>query len=412
MFDWPLWARESQIAPPGDWVIWLVLAGRGFGKTRTGAEWVRDRVSSGEGKHLIIAGPTSTDIRDVMIEGESGIMAVSPPWDRPTYSSHTGRLTWKNGAHALCITAEKPDRFRGKQCDSFWADELASWRYPDAWSQLQLGFRLGRPRSIVTTTPRPTSLIKALANRAGHDVVITRGTTYENRSNLAPEFFNQIIREYEGTRLGRQELEAEILDDNPNAMWNRSRIDEHRIPTRDLLPHMRRIVVAIDPAVTANPRSDETGIVVVGHGQDGHAYVLDDVSGVYTPAQWASRALDAYDRWKANMIVGETNNGGDLVERNIQAERRNAPPFKSVSATRGKQVRAEPISTLYEQGRVHHLGSLPRLEDQMCAWDPATDDHSPDRVDALVWGITYLDINRTSSAHSGLIRCGQSDRGR
>jgi len=398
-----LWARDKQLPPSWDWVIWLILAGRGFGKTRTGAEWVRDRVESGQGKHLIIAGPTSDDIRDVMIEGESGILAVSPTWNKPIYLANKSQLIWpKYGAKALCITAEKPDRFRGKQCDSFWADELASWRYPDAWNQMQLGFRLGsNPQGIVTTTPRPTPTIKKLVKRAGGDVQLTKGTTYENRSNLAKQFFDQVIREYEGTRLGRQELEAEILDDNPNALWKRTRIDVLRVASRDKLPPMRRIVVAIDPAVSTNPKSNETGIIVVGLGEDGHGYVLDDLSGVYSPAQWAARAIEAFDRLEADFIVGEVNNGGDLVERNVQAERQGVP-FKSVHASRGKQVRADPISTLYEQGRVHHLGTLGKLEDQMCGWDPANDETSPDRVDALVWGITYLDLNKKLSEYDGL----------
>lgn len=396
LYDWlGLWAREKQIPPPTAWVIWLILAGRGFGKTRTGAEWVRDRVASGRGKRIIIAGATSDDIRDVMIEGESGLLAISPPWDMPVYLAHKSQVVWpKHSAKALCITAEKPDRFRGKQCDTFWADELASWRYPDAWTQLQLGFRLGsNPQGIVTTTPRATKLVKELVARAGKDVALTHGTTYENRSNLAKQFFDQIIREYEGTRLGRQELEAEILDDNPGALWKRTVIDDHRV-LPEAVPPLRRVFVAIDPAVTTNPKSNETGIVVVGVGEDNHAYVLDDFSGVYSPAKWAARALVAFDKHRANKIIGETNNGGDLVERNIQAERAGVP-FEAVNASRGKATRAEPISTLYEQGRVHHVGVLPKLEDQMCAWDPANDDRSPDRVDALVWGVTALNINKT-----------------
>jgi phage terminase large subunit-like protein len=377
-----------------------------------GAEWVRQRVASGKAKRIIIAGPTSDDIRDIMIEGESGIFAISPPWDKPRYHRNQGKLAWANGATALCITAEKPDRFRGKQCDTFWADELASWRYPDAWTQLQLGFRLGDPKGIVTTTPRPTQLIKALVARAGQDVVLTRGTTYENRANLAEQFFAQVIREYEGTRLGRQELQAEILEDNPNALWNRTRIDELRVVSRADLPAMKRVVVAVDPAVSTNPRSNETGIVVVGLGTDGHAYVLDDMSGIYSPAQWASRILLAFDRWQGDYVVGEVNNGGDLVERNVQVERDDPPPFRSVHASRGKQVRADPVASLYEQGRVHHLGSLARLEDQMCAWDPANDASSPDRVDVLVWGITFLDINKKQQTYDGIRHGHQTARGR
>jgi len=403
LFDWGIWARDQQLAPPDPWVIWLVLAGRGYGKTRTGAEWIRNRVASGKAKRIIIAGPTTSDIRNVMIEGESGLLAVSPPWERPSYRSNHDKLIWANGATALCVTAEIPDRFRGKNCDTFWADELASWRYADAWTQLQLGFRLGDPKGIVTTTPRPTPLIKSLVARSRKDVALTSGTTYENRDNLAPQFFEQVIREYEGTRLGRQELEAQILDDNPNALWSRARIDDLRVMDREALPEMRRVVVAIDPAVSSSASSDETGIVVVGLGTDGHAYVLDDLSGKFTPAQWALRASGAFDTWKADFIVGEVNNGGDLVERNIQVERDNRIPFRSVHASRGKRVRAEPVASLYEQGRVHHFGTLGKLEDQMCAWDPAVDRSSPDRVDALVWGLSYLDLNLGRSTFESIL---------
>lgn len=387
LYDWPIWARDKQIAPGWEWVIWLVLAGRGFGKTRLGAEWIRRRVESGEGKRIILAGPTADDLRDVMIEGESGILAVSSPWCMPTYIAQKAKVVWPNGAQALCITAEKPDRFRGKQCDTFWGDELASWRYPDAWTQLQLGFRLGkRPQGIVTTTPRPIALVKDLLKRKGIDVAVTRGSTYENRANLAPAFFDQVIRQYEGTRLGRQELDAEVLEDNPGALWQRARIDDLRVTE---VPEMRRVVVAIDPAVSANRKSDETGIVVAGLGTDGHGYVLDDRSGIYQPAQWAARVVDAFDEHKADRVIGETNNGGDLVESNVRTARASIP-YKGVHASRGKQTRAEPISALYEQGRVHHVGCLARLEDQMCSWDPANDDESPDRVDALVWALTFL----------------------
>jgi phage terminase large subunit-like protein len=398
LYDWRgLIARPKQIAPDWQWVIWLILAGRGFGKTRCGAEWIREKVETGKAKRIILAAPTADDLRDIMIEGESGILATASPWCKPTYVANRGRVEWPNGAKALCISAEKPDRFRGKQCDAFWAEELASWRYPDAWTQLQLGFRLGAtPQGIVTTTPRPIPLVKALLARNGNDVAVTRGTTYENRSNLAPAFFDAIIRQYEGTRLGRQELQAEVLEDNPGALWQRPRIDALRVATA---PELRRVVVAIDPAVTANPKSNETGIVVVGLGIDGHAYVLDDKSGIFPPAQWAARAVAAFDSHRADKVIGETNNGGDLVESNVRTAR-NTIPYEGVHASRGKMTRAEPISALYEQGRVHHVGVLAKLEDQMCAWDPVNDDGSPDRVDALVWGLTFLMIGPQQAPQS------------
>lgn len=390
-YDWRILARDKQLAPDGiAWVIWLILAGRGFGKTRSGAEWIRDRVDAGIAKRIILAGPTSDDLRDTMLEGESGLIEISPPWNKPVYVANKSQVNWPTGAKALCITAEKPDRFRGKQCDTFWADELAAWRYPDAWTQLQLGFRLGtHPQGIVTTTPRPIKLIKELIKREGGDVVVTRGTTYENRANLAPAFYAQVIRQYEGTRLGRQELEAEVLDDNPGALWQRDRIDELRV---DVAPKLKRVVVGVDPAVSSNARSNETGIVVVGLGSDGHAYVLDDLSGVYKPAEWAARVVTAFDRHQADRVVGETNNGGDLVEANVRTAR-GTIPFTAVHASRGKATRAEPISALYEQGRVHHVGTLAKLEDQQCTWDPVNEDESPDRIDALVWAIWSLGLS-------------------
>jgi phage terminase large subunit-like protein len=392
-YDWELHALDKQVEPKGDWVLWLVLAGRGFGKTRIGAEWIRKRVESGEAKRIILAGATSDDLRDIMVEGESGILATAPPWNRPVYIANKNQVLWPNGAVALCITADKPDRFRGKQADTFWADELAAWRYADqAWPMLQLGFRLGRnPRGIITTTPRPIAVVRDLLKRVGSDVAISRGTTYDNRANLAPAFFAQVVKQYENTRLGRQELYAEVLDDNPGALWKRASIDDARVIES---PQLKRIVVAVDPAVTSNAASDETGIVVAGIGVDGHGYVLDDVSGIASPNDWAKRVIGAYRRWQADRVVAEVNNGGDLVEANI----RTVDPlvsYREVRATRGKAVRAEPIAALYEQGRVHHVGTLAKLEDQMCEWDPALPGRSPDRLDALVWALTDLMLGDT-----------------
>lgn len=417
LYDWQgLWARDKQLPPAWAWVIWVILAGRGFGKTRTGAEWIRGKVESGESRRITLIAATSADARDVMLEGESGLLTISPPWFRPHYEPSKRRLTWPNGAVATILSADRPDRLRGPQCDAFWADEVAAWRFQEAWTQLQFGFRLGtNPQGIVTTTPRPIATIKKLVKRAGADVALTKGSTYENRSNLAKPFFASILTEYEGTRLGRQEIDAEILEDNPNALWQRTRIDDLRLRVNDdgsyspELPPMRRVVVAIDPAVSTNPKSNETGIIVVGLGEDGHAYVLDDLSGVYSPAQWAARALEAFDHWEADYIIGEVNNGGDLVERNVQAERQGAP-FKAVHASRGKATRADPISTLYEKGRVHHVGTFSKLEDQQCGWDPANDETSPDRVDALVWGITALDLNKKLQDYDGLRKGRPSNR--
>lgn len=361
-----------------------------------------------------------------MIEGESGLMACSPPWNKPRYMPSRGRVVWPNGAVALLLSAERPDRFRGKQCDTIWAEELASWRYPEAWDQLQLGFRLGSkygvsPRAVISTTPRPIALIRNLLKDP--DAKVVRGSTYENRANLAPAFMNRIIRKYEGTRLGRQELYAHLLEDAEGALWQRDGIEALRIgldpetlkPRKDVLPHFRRVVVSVDPAVTDKESSNETGIVVTGIGENRHGYVLGDYSGRYSPDAWARKAIKALDDHKADEIVVETNQGGDLVEANIRTVRRSVKIVR-VHASRGKRTRAEPIAALYEQGRVHHVGSFPKLEDEMCNWEPGNDsvavsdpddptgevhELSPDRMDALVWGLTRLMVDKDPDATGG-----------
>lgn len=387
--DWRFWARPNQLPPPGDWRIWLLLAGRGFGKTRSGAEWVRMQVETGAARRIALVAPTSAAARDVMVEGESGLLAVSPENFRPVYEPSKRRLTWPNGAIATCFSAEEPDRLRGPQHDAAWCDELASWRYAEAWDMLMLGLRLGaNPRSVVTTTPKPIRLVKNLLADPG--VAVTRGATDENRDNLAPAFLQAIVRRYEGTRLGRQELQAELIEDLPGALWTRAMIDRARVTAA---PELRRVVVAIDPAVSAGEESAETGIIVAGLGSDGHGYVLDDLSGRFAPYDWAARAVAAYRTHKADRIVAEINNGGDLVEATLRMVDAGAS-YRGVRASRGKAVRAEPVAALYEQGRVHHLGALPELEDQMCAlaadFDRERGGVSPDRVDALVWALTDL----------------------
>jgi phage terminase large subunit-like protein len=323
-----------------------------------------------------------------MIEGESGILAICPSAERPEYKSAKRQLVWPNGAKTLIFTADEPDRLRGKQHMKLWADELAAWRYSDSWDQAMFGLRLGdNPQVVVTTTPRPTKLIRELAKDSTTHV--TTGSTYDNRANLAPAFFNEIIKKYEGTRLGRQELKAEILDDNPNALWQRDRIDQLRVIKA---PEFRRVVVGVDPAVTSNEESCETGIVIAALGEDEQAYVLDDLSLIASPDGWARKAVFAYHQHSADRIIGEANNGGDLIETVIRTVDRHVS-YKKVHASRGKAKRAEPIAALYEQGRVHHVGSFPKLEDQMCSYDPAeTDNDSPDRMDALVWALTELMI--------------------
>lgn len=366
-----------------------MLAGRGFGKTRTGAELVRAKVEAGEATRVALVGQTAADVRDVMIEGESGLLSVCPPWFEPKYEPSKRRLTWPNGAIATAYSADEPRQLRGPQHDFAWADELASWSTPEAWDQLMFGLRLGAdPRVIVTTTPRPTKAIRDLL--VDPTTVITRGSTYDNRANLAPAFFEQIIRKYEGTRLGRQELHAEVLDDVPGALWTRAMLDATRARTSP--PELTRVVVAIDPAVTSGEDSDETGIVTVGKDAAGEYHVLADRSCRMTPDGWARRAVTAFDEYNADRIVAEVNNGGDLVEATLRTVRRNIP-YAKVHASRGKRVRAEPIAALYEQCRVHHYGDLAQLEDQMVTFTPDGMDGSPDRVDALVWGLTELQGN-------------------
>lgn len=351
--------------------------------TRVGAQSILAWKNMGYNRFALIA-ETPADARDVMIEGNSGILAISPPWDKPLYESTKRRLTWNNGAVAIIFSGANPEQLRGPQHDKAWCDEIFAWQYPqETWDMLMFGLRLGdNPQSVVTSTPRPMPLIKTL--RADKGTYITQGSTYENKANLAPKFFAEILNKYEGSRLGRQELYAEILDDNPNALWSRIDIDACRVQS---VPPLKRIVVAIDPATTSKEKSDDTGIIVAGIGEDNHWYVLEDRSTKATPQVWGTIAIDAYYKWNADRLVAEVNQGGDMVEHTIRSIDANIS-FKKVHATKGKYTRAEPISALYEQHRVHHVGSLAKLEDQMCEWIPGMP--SPDRVDACVWAITEL----------------------
>lgn len=393
-FLWSFWARPNQLIPTnvnprtedGGWTTWLVKAGRGFGKTRTGAEatrkWARDYPL------VNLIGATADDARDIMIEGESGILAICPPHERPEYLPSKRRLEWPNGSKSLIFTADEPERLRGKQHMKVWADEVAAWRYREAWDQLVMGLRLGRsPQIIATTTPRPTALIKEIM--ADPSTLVTHGTTYDNRANLAETFFSKIIKKYEGTRLGRQELNAEVLEDNPGALWSRRMIEDSRVSA--LPDGIARVATGVDPAVTAHEDSDLTGIVTACRdNQDpAHYYVIADASLIASPDAWAKQIVQQTLTHGVDRVVAEVNNGGDLVE----AVLRHADPnisFKAVHATRGKVLRAEPIAALYEQGRVHHVGCFPELEDQMCDYNPLTSTKSPDRMDALVWALTAL----------------------
>jgi predicted phage terminase large subunit-like protein len=394
LFDWSVWRRPKQATPLGDWRVWLILAGRGFGKTRTGAEFIREQVDRGQYGRIALVGATAADVRDTMIEGESGLLAVFPPEHRPRYEPSKRRITFHNGSTAVAFSADEPDRLRGPNHDLAWADELAAWRYDDAWDQLMLGLRLGdHPRVVVTTTPRPVPIIRRLARSDDGTVHVTTGSTYENAGNLAADFIAEMKRRYEGTRLGRQELEAQILDDVEGALWERDLIDAHRVTDT---PPLRRIVVAIDPAVTSGEDADETGIVVAGVAQNGDAYILDDRTMRASPNDWASAAVAAYHRHRADLIVAEANQGGDLVENVLKAVDPRVP-VRLVRASRGKRTRAEPVAALYEQGRAHHAGFFPDLEDQLCSWVPDVGS-SPDRLDALVWALTELVIDRARAA--------------
>ncbi len=389
-WSWEFIARPSQLLPPGDWAYWLLKCGRGFGKTRTGAEAVRAWIKQGH-NYVNLIGATADDARDVMVLGESGILAICPKWERPEYKVSQRKLVWPNGAESLIFTADEPDRLRGKQSEKGWADELAAWRYADAWDQFKFGLRLGtKPQAVITTTPRPTALVKSIM--ADPFTLVTNGSTMENRANLAPSFFTAVLHKYEGTRLGRQEIDGEVLDDNPGALFKRSDIDGKRISPVEM-PKLLRIVVAIDPAAKSTEGSDDTGICAAGVAMVGdvtHGYVLDDLTVHAKPDGWAKVAVDAYHKLKADRIVAEQNNGGDMVESVIRTKDGNVA-VRLVTATRGKEIRAEPVAALYEQGRIHHVGHFGKLEDQMCDWDPLDKSaKSPDRMDALVWAFTDL----------------------
>ena len=423
---WQFWSRPNQRAPLGDWLTWLILAGRGFGKTRSGSEWVRSLacgsspLAAGTHSRFALVAETAADTRDVLVEGDSGILSVHPKDFRPTYEPSKRRLTWPNGAVATLYNGTEPDQLRGPQHDAAWVDELAKFDYAqETWDMLQFGLRLGtNPRQLVTTTPRPIPLLKALIKAS--NTVVSRGSTLDNASHLAPSFLQTITDRYGGTRLGRQELEAEMLDDLPGALWNHEMIDQHRVHD---FPELNRIVVAVDPSGTKGEHDmdkdagDDIGIAVVGKGIDGRGYVLADMTCNLSPLGWGKRAVAAYEgswynsrhpAWpkkengdpagddnerfvRADMIVGERNFGGAMVQFVVSSAKATVP-FKEVVASRGKVARAEPVAALYEQGRISHVGTFPEMEDQMCliAPDGYAGEGSPDRADAVVWALTEL----------------------
>ncbi len=393
--DWSTKARPEQLPPPGDWSVWLYLAGRGTGKTRAGAEWTHTMARHASRIALVAA--TAADARDTMVEGESGILATAPNHARPEYEPSKRRLTWPNGAQATMFSSEEPDRLRGPQFSFAWADELCAWtRARDTWDMLQFGMRLGsRPRTFISTTPRPIPLLREIVSRSGEDVVITRGVTADNAANLPPAFLAQMRARYEGTRLGRQELNAELLEDVQGALWTRDMLERARIKADDL-PAMRRVVVAVDPSGARSADddgADEIGIVVAGLGVDGRGYVLEDATTKDSPAGWGRKAVGAYRRHRADRIVAERNFGGAMVNHVIRTSDASVS-FKEVTASRGKIVRAEPIAALFEQGRVSLVNGLSELEDQLCAMtsEGYVGGGSPDRADAMIWALTDLMI--------------------
>jgi len=387
-FDWNHNARPEQKVPKGNWRVWLILAGRGFGKTRTGAETIRQWALSGQYKRIALIARSEAEAREVMIEGQSGLLNVHPKSERPIWEPSLRRLTWPNGAIATCYSSENYQQLRGPQFDCAWIDELAKFHTADqVWDQLNFALRLGtHPRIIITTTPRPTALLKDMILNEYSWVHITRGSTYDNQANLSSEFIATMKEQYHNTTLGQQELLGQMIMDEEHALWKRANI--HQISNQNL-PHLRKIIIGVDPAATSHKKSDETGIVITGIDENGHGYVLKDLSGRYSPNQWAQIAIDAYHQYKADLIIAETNKGGDMVETILKTINPNIR-FKGVHASVGKKARAQPVAALYEQNKVSHLEGLEILEDQMCLYVPHQTQKSPDRLDALVWSLSEL----------------------
>jgi phage terminase large subunit-like protein len=397
---WDVFAHDYQRAPAatehGDpWSTWLLIGGRGAGKTRAGAEWIKE-LALGQGPFtrqpespIALVGESEHDVREVMIEGVSGLLSVHPNWDRPVWTPSRRRLEWRNGAVAYAFSADDPDSLRGPQFAVAWADELAKWRYAEtAFDMLQFGLRLGaHPRQLITTTPRPTPLLKRLLNE--RSTVVTRAPTKANAYHLAPTFLENVLTRYAGTRLGRQEIDGELVDDRPDALWSRALIERCRVAHA---PTLKRLVVAVDPPASTGKRADACGLVAAGLSEDGTVFVIaDETSSGLSPAGWAAKAVALWRRLQADALVVEVNQGGDMV-RSVIGEVDDSVPVKPVRAHRGKWLRAEPVAALYEQGRVRHVGSFPALEDELCDFglDGLSSGKSPDRLDALVWAVTSL----------------------
>jgi phage terminase large subunit-like protein len=391
-------AHDHQLPPPrdtDDWTTWLLMGGRGAGKTRAGAEWVRGLIANEPWfthepiGRIALVGETFAAARDVMVEGDSGILKVHARSERPAWSPSLRKLVWPNGAVAHVFSAEDPDALRGPQFEAAWCDELAKWRHvEETWDMLQFGLRLGvRPREIVTTTPRPVPLLRRLLEDPR--VAVSRARTADNAANLSPVFLDGVVGRYAGTRMGRQELEGEMVEDRPDALWSRAAIERLRVAKA---PPLARIVVAVDPPVSSGRHADACGIVAAGADEAGHGYVLEDatVQGL-APERWAAHAVMVYRRLQADALVVEANQGGEMVEAVVRQVDPGVPVTR-VHAMRGKYVRAEPVSTLYSKDRVHHAGAFPELEDEMCDFGPGglSSKRSPDRLDALVWALHHL----------------------
>ncbi len=394
-----IYAHAHQLPPLAGnngepWTTWLLIGGRGAGKTRAGAEWVRALANEpkrdGEGaRRIALIGESELEIRNVMVEGVSGLLAVHPQAARPQWHASLRKLEWPNGAIAQVFSAEDPESLRGPQFHAAWLDELAKWRHAEAtFDMLQFGLRLGeRPRQVITTTPRPIPLLKRLIKDPLS--AVTRASTHANARNLAPAFVDTVLRRYQGTRLGRQEIDGEIIEDRPDALWSRVMIEGSRV---DAAPELARIVVAVDPPASSAKGADACGLVAAGRAENGIVYVIADESAAgLSPALWAAKAIALWRRLAADALVVEVNQGGEMVRAVIGEQDRNVPVI-AVHAKRGKWLRAEPVAALYEQGRVKHAGGFPELEDEMCDFglDGLSSGRSPDRLDALVWAVSHL----------------------
>jgi phage terminase large subunit-like protein len=398
---WDYVARQNQLAPPGDWRVWMIMAGRGFGKTRAGAEWVRMIADSNPDARIALVSSSLAEARAVMVEGESGLLAICRPGHKPQFEPSLHRIRFENGAQAQLFSAAEPEALRGPQHSHAWCDEIGKWplaneRAARCWDNLMLGLRLGEdPRIAVTTTPRAVPLVKRLVAQAakGEEVVVTHGKTGDN-DRLPDRFHDAINSEYAGTLLARQEMEGELLEDIEGALWTRSLLEQSR--EAGAVPEATRIVVAVDPPASAN--GDECGIIVAALGADGIARVVADCSlGGASPADWAKRVAETAQEWQADRVVAEANQGGAMVETVLRAADQ-ALPVKLVHASRGKVARAEPVAALYAAGRVRHVGVFARLEDQLCGLlvggTYAGPGSSPDRADALVWAMSELLLGR------------------